>query len=419
MHRNRVSCGWVIGALGALTLSCSVAAADSKSPVPLYLHGSAAPEPWQRYADWNKARWDTYNTLANRKLTAPPAPPKEIKGRIDGDPKNGQSLAFARDRGGGCLACHVMGPATPEVPGNVGPDLSEIGAAGRPDEYLFNYIYDAQALNPGSVMPPWGAHGFYNEAEIRDIVAFLKTLKTPAKFKDDLDDPTKRPKPVEDRDALDPFVNPAVDHIDTGAALMRAAGPTGKSCVACHADPKTAFTGWAATMPRWDPRLKKVLGVEEFIYRHAKVTTGAEYRMQSAENIDLTVYLHSLSNGEPIRLDLASTEAKAALARGEELYRAKIGQLNFACADCHTAEKGANKWLRGQYLGEPRGQYDHFPNYRTSRSEIWDIRKRLQWCNIQVRANELPPDAPEYGELELYLASLSQGLTLTTPNIRH
>ena len=30
-----------------------------------------------------------------------------------------------------------------------------------------------------------------------------------------------------------------------------------------------------------------------------------------------------------------------------------------------------------------------------------------------------PPDAPEYGDLELYLASLSQGLTLTAPNIRN
>ena len=57
--------------------------------------------------------------------------------------------------------------------------------------------------------------------------------------------------------------------------------------------------------------------------------------------------------------------------------------------------------------------------WRTSRSEVWDVRKRFEWCNVQIRANELPPDAAEYGELELYLMSLSQGLKLTAPNIRH
>ena len=50
---------------------------------------------------------------------------------------------------------------------------------------------------------------------------------------------------------------------------------------------------------------------------------------------------------------------------------------------------------------------------------VWDIRKRLQWCNVQVRANELPPDAAEYDALELYLKSLSQGMPLMAPNIRH
>jgi sulfur-oxidizing protein SoxA len=84
-------------------------------------------------------------------------------------------------------------------------------------------------------------------------------------------------------------------------------------------------------------------------------------------------------------------------------------------------EKGALKWIRGQWLGEFRGQLDHFPTWRTSRGagEIWDVRKRFQWCAIQVRANELPPDALEYGELEFYLKSLNQGLKLTAPNIRH
>src|SRR5213076_2595273 len=94
-------------------------------------------------------------------------------------------------------------PGGPHLPGNVGPDLSEIGNAGRDDEWLFNYVNDARVYNPETVMPPWGTHGIFNEAEIGHIVAFLKTLKAPAQFKTTVDDPQRRPTPVEARDNLD------------------------------------------------------------------------------------------------------------------------------------------------------------------------------------------------------------------------
>jgi L-cysteine S-thiosulfotransferase len=396
------------------------AGGGAMAEAPLHLDGSAAAAPWVRYSDWTRATWDQYNTLRERaRSPRPREKPIEITGEITGDPKKGQELAFSRARGGGCLACHVMGEASQDVPGNVGPDLSEIATAGRPDDYLYNYIYDPRHLRPDSPMPPWGAHGFYNDEEIRHIVAFLKTLKTPTKFRNPLDDPTARPLPVEDRDALDPFINPAVDRVDAARTLANRAGPSGKSCVSCHADLESKFAGWATSMPKWEKRLAKMIGVEEFVYRHAKATTGADYPMQSVGNTDFSVYLHFLSNGAEIRVDTKSPEAARVLALGTELYGAKVGQANFACVDCHTPDKGANKWIRGQYLGEAPGQMDHFPLWRTSRSQIWDIRKRLQWCNVQIRANELPPDAPEYDALELFLKAASQGFKLTAPNIRH
>ncbi|HEY2872549.1 MAG TPA: sulfur oxidation c-type cytochrome SoxA [Reyranella sp.] len=397
-------------ALAVVMLSAPALLAPARAQAPLSLEGSAAPSPWQRYRDWNKTHWDTYNTLANPNVTPPHGAEIVIKD-VTGDPEKGQKLAFDRSRGGGCLACHVMGPKTLETPGNVGPDLSEIGKAGRTDQWLFNYVYDARVFNPKSVMPPWGKHGFYNEAEIKDIVAFLKTLKMPARFADPLDDPAQRPRPVEDRDALDPFVNPAADHIDTGAALFK------QACASCHATPQVTFKRWAVEMPKWEPRLKKVLGVEEFITRHAEVTAGKDWLMQSKENTDLSVYLHSLANGEAIKVDLSAPEAQAAYERGVKLADLKVGQFNFSCTDCHG--QAANKWMRGQWLGEPRGQFDHFPLWRTSRNQIWDIRKRFEWCNVQVRANELPPDAVEYGDLELYLRKMNEGQKLMAPNIRH
>ena len=83
------------------------------------------------------------------------------------------------------------------------------------------------------------------------------------------------------------------------------------------------------------------------------------------------------------------------------------------------SDKSASKWIRGQWLAQQRGQIDHFPTWRTSLLSTWDIRKRFQWCQVNIRADELPPDAKEYGDLELYLASLNEGQKLSVPGIRH
>jgi sulfur-oxidizing protein SoxA len=394
------------------------ASAQAKKEVPLETKEDASARPWKRYAGWPTRDYSKFNTLGN--LASPPAPkqPRKISGPITGDAKKGAEMMADRNRGGSCLACHVMGPAGgANLPGNVAPDLSEIGNAGREDEWLFNYIYDGRVYNPDTVMPPWGSHGLFDDQEINDMVAFLKTLKSPAVFKTELDDPAKRPPPVEKRDNLDPIENPAMWAVDKAQELWKQAGAAGSSCNTCHSDPKTSFKTWAASMPMWEPRLNKVLGVEEFVTRHAKATTGASWPMETEENRAMSVYLHFLANGAPLKVDTSSPGAKAAMERGKELSARKVGQLNMACTDCHG--KVANHWIRGQWLGDPKGQYDHFPTWRTSLLAIWDIRQRFQWCQVNIRADELPPDAKEYGDLEFYLAVQNEGQKLSVPGIRH
>jgi len=38
---------------------------------------------------------------------------------------------------------------------------------------------------------------------------------------------------------------------------------------------------------------------------------------------------------------------------------------------------------------------------------------------VATRVNELPPDAPEYGDIELYLTFLNTGEKINVPGIRH
>jgi sulfur-oxidizing protein SoxA len=415
-----VGIGVMVAALAVASVSSvAPAGAQTKGPAPLAA-GDAALRPWKRYGDWPQRDYSKFNTLANLASPPPTKEPRKLDASITGDAANGQKLVADRTRGGSCLACHVMGSAgNADLPGNVGPDLSEIGNAGREDVWLFNYVYDARVYNPDTVMPPWGTHGLFDDREIGDIVAFLKSLKAPATYRAAVDDPTKRPPPVEKRDNLDAMVNPGMWAVEKAEELWNKRSASGFACATCHGKATERFKTWAAGMPKWEPRLDKVLSVEEFVTRHAKATTGDTWLMQSEENIALAVYLRYVANGAEIKVDVDSGPAKEAFERGKALSARKLGQLNFSCLDCHLPDRGGLKWIRGQWLGEQKGQFDHFPTWRTSLQTVWDIRKRFQWCQVNIRANELPPDAKEYGDLELYIAAQSAGLKLNVPGIRH
>ncbi|MDD2814412.1 MAG: sulfur oxidation c-type cytochrome SoxA [Thiotrichaceae bacterium] len=384
-----------------------VHATEFAATVQLEASKPAYNSPWARYATWEQKNWDKYTNTA-KELPSPISPKQKLEIPIVGDVANGKKLIADRKLGGSCLACHLV--PDEHLMGNVGIDLTEIGTWENDEERMFNHIYDSRIYNPNSVMPPWGAHGLISPTEIKDIVAYLKTLKSPVEFAEAVDNPANRPVPVETRNNLDPFENPAMASLELGEQLFQ------QQCSSCHQS-AAKYKGWAVKMPKYAPSLQKVLGVEEFVTRHARATKQLNYVMQSKENLALAIYLRALSNGEAIAVDVKDAKTQAAFKRGETLMLRKQGQLNLACVDCH--QTGANKWLRGQYLTTTKGMIDHFPTYRTSRGEIWDIRKRLQWCNVSVRANELPPDASEYAELELYLTAINNGQIMNVPGIRH
>lgn len=376
-----------------LHIPLSVIATEMQLSVPLDIKNSTTVTPWKRNITWSQNDWSNYSNL-RQTVKKPVSVIQPITYKIKANPANGKKLVADKQKGN-CVTCHIL-PDVPQ-PGNIGINLSFIGTWNLPDEFLFNYIYDARIYNPKTVMPPWGAHNILTTDEIKDIVSYLKTLTIPAEFK-------KRPIPQNNVDNLDEFENPAMFELETGTDLFI------ESCQKCH---KNFPNKWAATMPKFEPRLNKIIGIEEFITRHASATTGAKYLLQSEENIALAVYLRNLANGEKIAVDTSDTNTSLALKRGKALTQRKIGQLNFACNDCH--KKNSGKWIRGQYIKNFAGMMEHYPTYRSSRDAIWDISTRIQWCNLAARANDLPPDAPEYGDLELYLTVQSNGYELSVP----
>lgn len=85
----------------------------------------------------------------------------------------GKTIAWDR-KAGNCLACHSM-PGS-DSPGNLGPPLIAMQARFPDRQKLYDQIYDATQLNPGSRMPPFGKYHILTETEINAVIDYLYTL---------------------------------------------------------------------------------------------------------------------------------------------------------------------------------------------------------------------------------------------------
>jgi L-cysteine S-thiosulfotransferase len=272
------------------------------------------------------------------------------------------------------------------------------------------------------VMPPWGATGVLEPQDIVHIVTFLQTLHGPTPPEKDPDrNPSTRQKPVGFGDNLDPTNNPAVLLADDAEQIWYAKGPAGKACADCHAGGhQRAMRGVATRYPKFVEAYARVMSLEDFLTVHGPEAAGLPLPAQSAENLTMTMLVKMASNGMPVDVDTESPAARAAWLRGRASFARRVGERNHACADCHSADLGAGKYLGGRLLADVNaGLTRHFPTWRTSQTQLWDMRRRMQWCMTPLGMNMLPADSIEYAELELYLTSFDRGKPISVPGIRH
>ena len=85
----------------------------------------------------------------------------------------GKDIAMDRAKGN-CIACHVMEGG--ESPGNIGPPLVAMKVRYPETKRLRDQIWDSNAANPDSPMPPFGKHEILTEEQIDQVVAFILTL---------------------------------------------------------------------------------------------------------------------------------------------------------------------------------------------------------------------------------------------------
>lgn len=213
-------------------------------------------------------------------------------------------------------------------------------------------------------------------------------------------------------------IHPGYLVLDQGEALFKRWAKREPAFLACLGEGKADLKGLAATYPKYDPRLKKIMTVESRVEHCAQTALWENFKQGSPENNRISLYFKSLSANAPIRVDTGSAEIMASYRRGENLFYAKLGQYNFSCAACHTPTGLLGQRFRGQVPTSPFGDAAHFPTYRLALGDIESLQQRFMRCNQQARTKPLPPGDPAYADLEVFYTVLSNGYPVSVPSAR-
>ena len=213
----------------------------------------------------------------------------------------------------------------------------------------------------------------------------------------------------------DDTANPATLWTLDGEALWnRPDGGEQKSCADCHGDAGVSMKGTAARFPRFDATRERPIDLEQQINicrgERQKATPLA---WENHDLLALTAYVARQSRGEKIP-NASDARARPFLENGMRLFKARRGQLDLSCAQCHDDNWG--KSLTGANI--PQGHPNGYPLYRLEWQSLGSLRRRLRNCLSGMRAELWPRDSRDYVDLELYLMSRAAGLTMESPAVR-
>ena len=213
----------------------------------------------------------------------------------------------------------------------------------------------------------------------------------------------------------DDSLNPGMLWVLDGEARWgEPAGSSGRSCADCHGDAAVSMRGVAARYPTFDPDAGGPISLEGRIQRcRVDHHEAPALPPEGPERLGLLAFVAHQSRGLPIA-PATDERLRPALARGQQLFEQRQGQLDLSCADCHDRHVGGR--LGGATI--PAAHPTGYPIYRLEWQGLGSMQRRLRNCMTGMRAEPYPYDAPEQVELELYLMTRAKALLLETPGVR-
>ena len=213
----------------------------------------------------------------------------------------------------------------------------------------------------------------------------------------------------------DDALNPAMLWVQEGEAIWeRPAGTSGKSCANCHGAAATSMRGVAARYPAFDARAKRPIDLRGRIDQcRVEHQRAAPFAAESQDQLSLESFVALQSRALPIAPP-DDARLNAARERGARLFTQRVGQLDFSCAQCH--EDNAGRRLAGSVI--PQAHPTGYPIYRLEWQGMGSLQRRLRSCMNGVRAEPFAYGAPEWVELELYLAQRAAGMRVDAPAVR-
>lgn len=211
----------------------------------------------------------------------------------------------------------------------------------------------------------------------------------------------------------DDFSDPAMLSVDAGNAQWSTVmGTEGKSCASCH-NGMDSMKGVRASMPKVN-KAGKLWSLEDYINDCVTNRMGAKaLGWNSDPMVNLTAAISMQSRGMPVNV---ATDGAAApfWEKGKEMYYTRTGLLELSCANCHEQHYGDH--IRDERLSQ--GQINGFPVYRLKTTNMVSIHNRFYGCVRDTRAESYKEGTDPLRDLELYVASRGNGLSVEGVSVR-
>ncbi len=186
----------------------------------------------------------------------------------------------------------------------------------------------------------------------------------------------------------------------------------GADCARCHT--AASLRDVATRYPAWDAQLAQPVTLATRInlcrQRHVKAPPLAA---ESDALLALEAALARPARGLPIAPE-PDARLRPWRARGEALYRQRLGQLDFSCAQCHDEQAGRR--LAGSLI--PQAHPTAYPIYRLEWQGMGGLQRRLRNCMVGVRAEPYAYGSDQFLALEIYLRQRAAGMPLESPGVR-